>query len=111
MSKTVRFDTDNIVVHEIPATDRHMKHELFYSRRDIESFTALHYMEEMIGLLAFSSEVPKQDPLVSLIMGFGSDERNLAAAKEHQRRMRQNQGASAGAPQQKKGRAYTGISV
>jgi hypothetical protein len=61
MSNTVRFDTDNIVVHEIPVLDRQMKQELFYSaRREIDSFIALHYMEEMIGLLAFNSEVPMQ---------------------------------------------------
>lgn len=75
MKKTVRFDTNNVTTHEIPALDgRSIRSgELFYSRRDIESFIAVHYMEEMIGLLAFVTEESTQNhSLVSMLMGFGT---------------------------------------
>lgn len=74
MKKTVRFDTRNVTTYEIPALDGRAirSGELFYSRRDIEAFIALHYMEEMIGLLAFETEEAIQDQsLVSMIMGYG----------------------------------------
>jgi hypothetical protein len=62
MKKTVRFDTTNITTHEIPALDGKSirSGEPFYSRRDIESFIAVHYMEEMSGLLTLATDESTQ---------------------------------------------------
>lgn len=68
-SRNVRFDP-TVEIREIPPIDPATKRAIYYSRRDIERFIAHHYMEEMIGILAFAYEVPQRDPLLSLHLGF-----------------------------------------
>lgn len=71
----VRFNP-TVETREIPPVDLATKRAMYYSKREIEKFIALHYMEEMISILAFAYEVPEKDPRLSLHLGFDKPKTN-----------------------------------